>query len=219
MSIKNYKGFKKIQEVRTAKKCKVLDFRPIRNSEVYKDMMELGFLEVIAENPAGIDVTGTAEQRYFKDRLGNIGFFHPSLERPGKRDYPYFNIKHNTVNDKNSSDYGMSYLTIRVCTGPSKSGAEFPRLAEVRRSCVTLEDYFDRMGFLIKYLVRSLGFPVTENELYSDESYQSLISRNLEENPALSSKLPVVPSSIKKSSETSKGSSLLKSLGAFDDED
>jgi len=201
MAIKNYSDFRKINEVRTPKKCPVLSFKPIRESEVYKDMESMGFSEVIAENPLGIEVIGTAEQRYFKDRLGNIGFFHPALQG-NKKGYPYFNIKHNG--------------SIKVCTGPSKS-AEFPKLSnDLSKACMTVEDYLFKMGFLIKYLIKKQGFPVSDDELYSKESYKDLIRRKITEDPSLIQKIEL-PQSLKKE-DLGKGASILKRMDIFNEE-
>ena len=54
MKVKNYKNFIKLQEVRREKKCPVLSFKPIRESETYQDMIGMGWIEVLADNPAGI---------------------------------------------------------------------------------------------------------------------------------------------------------------------
>lgn len=201
MSIKNYPNFRSIEEVRTKKKCPVVNFKPIRESEVFKDMIAMGFKEVIAANPEGIEVTGTDEQRYFKDRLGNIGFWHPALEGY-KKGYPYYNIQFNG--------------SIRVCSGPSKS-AEFPRLTtDLSKQCMTVGDYLYKMGFLIKYLIKRQGFPVTEIELYNEETYQDLITRKMQQDASVIGKIELPPSL--KKQELGKGANILKRFGAFSEE-
>jgi hypothetical protein len=208
MSVKNYEGFKKIQEIRRAKKCPVLNFKPIRESETYTDMIGMGWIEVLADNPAGILAKATDEERNFKDRLGNIAFYHPYFKgsrltsratRSAGEGYPHFNIKH---------DGG-----VRVVEGLNLT-AEFPRLnTDLRRSCMTVEDYLYKMAFLIKYTIKQQGFPITDDELYSEESYKDLIERKMRENPSDLKSIDIPPS-IKQTS-AGKGAAMLKRFGAF----
>jgi hypothetical protein len=204
MSIKKYKNFKGIKEVRRPKKCPVLDFSPLVESDVYKDMLEMGFVEVVRGKYNEIETVRSDSQRSFKDSLGNIAFFNEDL-RPGRGsgpNYPYINIKH---------DGG-----VRVVHGPSKS-SEFPRLNEgLRRSCMTIDDYIFKMSFLVKYLLDKQGFPLTEEDLYGDKSYRDIIKEGLNKDPSLAAKI-TIPTSIKKEDTVAKGSSLLKRFGAFDD--
>jgi hypothetical protein len=179
MSIKNYEGFKKIQEVRRPKKCPVLNFKPIRESETYTDMIGMGWIEVLADNPAGILAKATEEERNFKDRLGNIAFYHPIFKGSrltsrasgrASEGYPHFNIKHDGA--------------VRVVEGPNLT-AEFPRLnTDLKKACMTKEDYFYKMSFLIKYAIKESGFPLTDQELYSEESYKDLMERKFKEDPS-----------------------------------
>lgn len=196
--MKSYKNFRSVKEVRRSKKCPVLNFQPIRESEIYKDMQAMGWTEMIAENPIGIEKTGPEEQRYFKDRLGNIAFKHESMKSP-KMGYPQYNIMHNG--------------SIRVVVGPSKS-SEFPRLnTDLRRACMTVEDYLFKMTFLVKYILKMEGFPITESEVYGPESYKEVIRRKIEEDPSNVSKISVLPPSMKKSDDLMKGASVLKRFG------
>ena len=208
MSIKKYDSFKKIEEVRKTKKCPVHSFKPIRESETYTDMIGMGWIEVLADNPAGILAKATEEERNFKDRLGNIAFYHPSFKgmrltsrasRSAGEGYPHFNIKH---------DGG-----VRVVEGANLT-AEFPRLTtDLRRTCMTVEDYIYKMAFLIKYTIREQGFPVTDDELYNTESYKDLIRRKMKENPSVVKNIDIPPSL--KTEDLGKGSSMLKRFGAF----
>jgi hypothetical protein len=235
MSIKNYEGFKKIQEVRKSKKCPVLSFKPVRESETYTDMIGMGWIEVLADNPAGILAKATEEERNFKDRLGNIAFYHPIFQgsrltsrasRSAGEGYPHFNIKHDGA--------------VRVVEGPNLT-AEFPRLnTDLRRTCMTIEDYIYKMSFLIKYAIKESGFPITDGELYSDESYKSLMERKFNENPSVVghfkditatkeeggvsssnfgsaekvNKVITLPPSLKRT-DAGKGASMMKRFGAF----
>ena len=198
--MEKYQEFRKIQEVRRPKKCPVTNFKPIRESEVYKDMMAMGFVERLADNPEGIEVAGTEEQRYFKDRLGNIAFFHPALAG-SKKNFPYYNIMHNG--------------SIKIWSGTSKS-SEFARLnTDLRKACMTVEDYLYKMSFLVKYLIQRQGFPVNDNDLYNNESYKDLIRRKMEEDPSAIQKIELPPSL--KKEDLGQGASLLKRFGGFDD--
>ncbi len=197
--MKRYQEFRSVNEARRPKKCPVLNFKPIRESEVYKDMLAMGWVERLADNPEGIEVAGTEEQRYFKDRLGNIAFFHPSLA--SKQNYPYYNIMHNG--------------SIRVWSGSSKS-SEYPFLStDLKKTCMTVEDYLFKMGFLIKLLCKKQGFPISDSELMANESYQDLIKRKMRENPSSIKYLEVVPPSIAKKDALARGSGLAKRLGIF----
>ena len=201
--MKKYQEFRTIREARRPKKCPVLNFKPIRESEVYKDMIAMGFVERLADNPEGIEIAGTEEQRYFKDRLGNIAFFHPSLA--SKPNYPYYNIMHNG--------------SIRVWIGSSKSSEYAGLSTDLRRSCMTVEDYLFKMGFLIKLLAQRQGFPIKDAELMNNESYKDLIRRKMEEDPSVVGKLEVLPPSLKQE-DLGKGAGMLKNFGVFgDDED
>jgi hypothetical protein len=195
--MKKYEDFRAIKEVRRPKKCPVLNFKPIRESETYKDMLAMGFTERLADNPEGIEVAGTEEQRYFKDRLGNIAFFHPKLA--SKPNYPYYNIMHNG--------------SIRVWVGSSKSSEYAGLSTDLRRSCMTAEDYIFKMGFLIKLLIQREGFPITDQELMNDESYKDLIRKKMEEDPSRAQKITIPPSL--KGEDIGKGASLLKRFGGF----
>jgi hypothetical protein len=236
MKVKNYKNFIKLQEVRRPKKCPVLSFKPIRESETYTDMIGMGWIEVLADNPAGILAFATEEERSHKDRMGNIAFYHPVFKglRLTRRatgnapeGYPHFNIKH---------DGG-----VRVVEGVGNT-AEFPRLnTDLTRTCMTVEDYLYKMSFLIKYAIRQQGFPVSNEELYSNESYKDLIKRKMDEDPSvirhfkdvelpsdpregsLSSSPKVykqvsLPPSLK-GSDVAKGASMLKRFGGFGTDD
>ena len=218
--MKNYKNFQSLKEVRRPKKCPILSFKPLRQSEVYQDMIAMGFVERLEQNPAGIEGTGTEEQRYFKDRLGNLGFFHPKLSTPyqAQQQLPYYNIQHDGA--------------ITICRTPSSSdpvfvpgqGAikkvkgEFPHLVtNLNKRCMTFEDYYYKMGFLIKLLIQRLGFPISDVELRSDESYKDLIRRKLEEDPSVAGKLTTVPPSLQQE-DLGKGTSMLKKFGLFDED-
>lgn len=191
--MKSYKNFRSVTEVRRPKKCPVLSFQPIRESEIYSDMTSLGWTEMIAENPIGIEKSGPEEQRYFKDRLGNIAFKHKMM-KSSKEGYPQYNIQHNG--------------SIRVVTGPSKT-SEFPRLStDLRRACMTIEDYIYKMNFLIKYIMKMEGSPLTEEEVYSTESYKEIIIKKIKKDPGLISKFISIPSSIK-NDKLVKGSKLM----------
>ena len=236
MSIKNYKGFKTLQEIRKKKQCPVLNFKPIRESETYTDMIGMGWIEVLADNPAGILAKATEEERNFKDRLGNIAFYHPIFEgsrltsrasRSAGEGYPHFNIKHDGA--------------VRVVEGPNLT-AEFPRLnTDLRRKCMTVADYLYKMSFLLKYAIKESEFPVTDSELYSDESYKDLMERKFNENPSIIghfkditatdeeggvsksnfgsaqkvSKSISLPPSLKQAGGAGKGAAMMKRFGAF----
>ena len=215
MKVKNYTNFRKIQEVRRDKKCPVLSFKPVRESETYKDMIGMGWIEVLADNPRGVTSWATEEERSHKDRMGNMAFYHPVFKgsRLTRRatsnapeGYPHFNIKH---------DGG-----VRVVEGKENS-AELPRLTT--------------------YGMREQGFPISNEELYSEESYKDLVKRKMDEDPSVIKyfKDVEVPSDPRetsiagsekifknvslppslKGSDLGKGASMLKRFGGFGSDD
>jgi hypothetical protein len=216
--MKKYEDFRKVNEVRRPKQCPILDFSPIINSEVYKDMMAMGFVEVSKDKYDEIQTIRSDAQRSFKDSLGNMGFYHPLLGGRKKPGYPYYNIRFDKFKDAKSPDFGLSYLTVKINTAASKT-AEYPGMKRKTSNCITIEDYFSIMGFLIKVLVQRQGFPITDQELMNDESYKDLIRRKMEDNPSLISKMEILPPSLKQE-DLGKSSAMLKRFGVFgDDED
>jgi len=212
--MKKYQEFKAVNEVRRPKQCPILDFTPIIDSEVYKDMLAMGFVEVTKGEYDEIVTVRADVQRSFKDSLGNIGFYHPLLasgsNKPG---YPYYNIKFEKYK-KDHPDYGLSFLTIKKNIGKSKSNP-YPGMSERKSNCIEIEDYFSMMGFLIKLLCQKQGFPISDSELMANESYQDLIKRKMRENPSSIKYLEVVPPSIAKKDALARGSGLAKRLGIF----
>ena len=213
MSIKNYPEFKKIQEDRRKKVCPVLTFKPVRESEIYKDMIAMGFEEVIADNQPGVENIGPAENRYHKDRMGNIGFYHEGLltddhKQKGKK--RYFNICFKgTISDTIVGGRSLIHTT-------KEPGYEFPRIStDLTQKCMTIDDYFFKMGFLIKYLLLKKGVDVTDDELYSRENYKDLIRRKMEENPEIVKNFEIPPSL--RGEDLGKGANILKRFGGFDD--
>jgi hypothetical protein len=206
MSIKNYKNFQTIDEVRKAKKCPVVSFKPIRDSETYQDMMGMGFIEVLADNPLGILAKASEEERNFKDRLGNIAFYHPAFKgarltyrasRNATEGYPHFNIKH---------DGGL-----RVVEGESNT-AELPGVSDnLRNKCMTVQDYIFKFSFLIKYTMAKGGLSMTDTELFGDEAYKDLIGRRIKEDPTVMKKLDMqfIPPSLRDTA-LAKGTGILK---------
>ena len=206
MSIKNYKNFQTIDEVRKTKKCPVVSFKPIRDSETYLDMMGMGFIEVLADNPLGILAKASDEERNFKDRLGNIAFYHPAFKgsqltyrasRNAPEGYPHFNIKF---------DGGL-----RVVEGESNT-AELPGVSDnLRNKCMTVQDYIFKMSFLIKYTMAKGGLSVTDTELFGDESYKDLIGRRIKEDPTVMKKLDMkfIPPSLRDTA-LARGTGILK---------
>lgn len=207
MEIKNYKNFKSLLEMpRRPKKCPVLNFKPIRESETYQDMMGMGFIEVLADNPAGILAKATDEERNFKDRLGNIAFYHPAFKgarlthrasRSAGEGYPHFNIKHDGA--------------LRVVEGENNT-AELPGVStDLRRACMTVEDYLFKMSFLIKYTMIEGGLSMSNQELFGNETYKDLIIRKIKEDPKVMKNVDIsfIPPSMR-DNPIYKGTAILK---------
>ena len=57
--VSKFNKWKSIKEVRTERKCKILDFTPLRESDLYKDLIALGYVEV-----NGRDQVRLEDERY-----------------------------------------------------------------------------------------------------------------------------------------------------------
>lgn len=206
MRIKNYKNFQTIDEVRKAKKCPVVSFKPIRDSQTYQDMIGMGFIEVLADNPLGILAKASEEERNFKDRLGNIAFYHPIFQgarlthrasRSSGEGYPHFNIKHDGA--------------LRVVEG-SNNTAELPGIStDLKNACMTIEDYIFKMSFLIKYTMNRAGLKMSDSDLFGNETYKEFIERKIKDDPTIMKNLDIkfIPPSLRDTS-LAKGTAILK---------
>ena len=192
MGLKNYKDFMKIDEVRKAKVCPVLDFNDVRATQAYKDLIGLGFQEEDRPEPhAGF---GKSDQ-YIKQ--GNLTFSHKS--RTGASGYPQFMIKGDKANP-----------TIRILenregkTGPffgkrgGSSRGSYTWIVpdpghRIETQCLTVDDYVYKISFLIKWTLKEDRYVTINNseELLRDEDYLAFYLRKVKENPnILSSKIP-----------------------------
>jgi hypothetical protein len=80
---------------------------------------------------------------------------------------------------------------------------------------MTAEDYIFKMGFLIKYILRQQGVPISEEELLGNETYKDVLRRKMEEDPEIVKKFEIPPSL--KGEDLGKGANILKRFGGFDD--
>jgi hypothetical protein len=120
------------------------------DSNKVKDIADVIFKDISKKPVLELRKLVIEEERNFKDRLGNIAFYHPIFQgsrltsrasRSAGEGYPHFNIKHDGA--------------VRVVEGLNLT-AEFPRLnTDLRRKCMTIEDYLYKMSFLVKYAIKT----------------------------------------------------------------
>ncbi len=73
----------RVNEVRRARKCPILDFTPLRDSEIYQDLVSLGWEEVNAQGYKRIEPAMelgktdlTYQVQYQGEKEGNLRFKH-----------------------------------------------------------------------------------------------------------------------------------------------
>ncbi len=190
MSVMNYKSFLDLNEMPTRKKvCPLINLNDVRASEAYSDLISLGFKEERLPEPR--EGAGFSDQR---ERMGNIAFSHKT--KTGASGYPQYMIK----GDKSG--------TIRVMTEPNRSeafwlnykgGATTTRFGHSHRlsqRCMTEDDYIYKIGFLIKWILRTEGFPFDIEELGSSLQYKEAITEKIKSNPSLIKTVGNLPKSL-----------------------
>lgn len=198
-----------INEVRRPVKCEIKDWAPLEESVEYKDMIGVGWERV------------TTAQR---QNQGNLQFFHPEFRRFGKEEgYPIFKINHHSIVK------GITHLgTIMIMVAEEDSfeinnwkkspitAAGYRNYEHLIKRCATWEDYLPKMNFLMKLLLKKRTlFPLTDEELYSKESYAQLIKRKCDEDASLYSKIADrIPPSIK---HVEKKAKFIRATGLFDE--
>ena len=172
--LENFKTWQKLNEVRKPRKCPIPDFKEIRESTLYKDLISLGWVEVDAKMNPRLEA-----ETFQGERQGNLRFKHPNYPMSYR-----MNLNGGMWQDALS---GRAYrIALEVDHDP-----------KWYRKCLGLEDYKDRLEYLIKRLLWTDGF-ITDGELHNTEGGIEIIMRKLDENPENIKKLKTVPPSLKK---------------------
>jgi hypothetical protein len=185
MATANYEKWKFLGEARKARKCPILDFGPLRESELYQDVIGLGFVEVNAQGvervqPAlEIGKTDLKYQVQFQgEKQGNLRFKHVK--------FPEYTIRLN-INGKIWKDFP---------SGRAEMWDTAYDESHWNRPCLNLEDYKNRLEFLIKMLLHHDKF-ITYSELLNKEGGVEIIKRKIEEDPQNIKILHTIPPSLK----------------------
>jgi len=210
--MKGKKSTGALNEVRRPVKCRVIDWAPLEETEIYTDMIAMGWERI------------TTAQRQL---MGNLQFYHKDFAGMiGNREtgYPIFKINHHG-GTKETAEMG----TIMVQVGENLSY----ELNNTRKSpisvygyrghehlikkCATWEDYLPKMNFLMKLLLKKKGvFPISDSEMFSTETYGELIKRRCKEDASLYNKIEdKIPPSVK---DIEKKAKLIRGLKLFGDE-
>ena len=181
----------RVNEVRRARKCPILDFTPLRDSEIYQDLVSLGWEEVNAQGYKRIEPAMelgktdlTYQVQYQGEKEGNLRFKHEKF--PTK----IIRIKMNT---------GIIWKDpLPPAVGkPVRYDLQWDHDPKWTKVCPTIEDYKIKLEYLIKLLLFEDGF-ISRNELGNAEGGIEIIKRKLEEDAASVKDLRVVPPSLKK---------------------
>jgi hypothetical protein len=187
--VSNFKSWR-VNEVRRARKCTIEDFTPLRESTLYKDLIALGWEEVNAQGYKRIDpalelgkTELTFQVQYQGEKQGNLRFKHEKF--PGK-------IIRTNLNGAIWED-----PIPPATTKPVRISLEWDSDPKWERKCLTLDDYKDRLEYLIKKLLFAEGF-ISRTELGNKEGGVEIIQRKLAEDASSVRDLRVVPPSLQK---------------------
>lgn len=200
-NLKKFDTWGAVKEARKPRKCPIVDFGPLRESELYQDLISLGWVEVNAQGVERIDPAlelGKTELKYqvqFQgEKQGNLRFKHPRYANSIR-----VNLNGRVWEDAPS---GKAYEIVLTYDYDPKW----------KKECLSIEDYKNRLEYLIKKLLHDEGF-ITRQELTNAEGGVEIIKRKLDEDPALIGKLKTIPKSLEKD----KGYLYaIKNIGFFD---
>ncbi len=198
-----------LKEARRPVKCKVIDWAPLEETVIYKDMIAMGWERV------------TTAQRQL---MGNLQFRHPDITARGARSgYPIFKINHHGGTKETAEmgtimilvDENLSYELNNTRKSPI-TAPEYRRHEHLIKVCAEWEDYLPKMDFLMKLILKRKGlFPISDAEMYGTETYAQLIKRKCREDASLYNKIEdKIPPSVR---EIEKPAKLIKSLGIWNE--
>ena len=165
-----------IEMARTARKCPIVDFRPLMQTPNYKDILYLGGREVSPQQGK---------------KQGNLRFDYPDFkmtirlnqngaiwEDPRRDEGP--NLGADALEfDTEAELYGQAPMANR----DGKAVQIFPQGFESQKyfqTCLTIEDFDLRLEFIIKRILLRKGF-FTKEEVNSDDSPNTLILKKISE--------------------------------------
>ena len=186
--VSKFNKWKSIKEVRTERKCKILDFTPLRESDLYKDLIALGYVEV-----KGRDQVRLEDERYQvatqNELQGNLRFKHEKFPRTIR------------VNLNGAVWEDDPYNLERMKSGKAfRINIAYGSDPKWTKECLDIEDYKNRLEYLIKKLLHAEGF-ITHDELLNKEGGVEIIKRKIDENVDNIKKLRTVPPSLKDDAE------------------
>jgi hypothetical protein len=153
------------------RECLELDLIPLRQTQLYKDVVSMGWTEV--------DSSGSPrESTYQGEKQGNLRFNHQRLKNTiiTNRDGAIWGVKPSGKYDRIFLDFDDSFW---------------------RTECINLEDYKSRLEYLIKKILYEDGL-ISPQELSSREGGIEIIKRKIHENPENIKNLIDIPDSLKK---------------------
>lgn len=184
-NVSKFNNWKFVREARKPRKCPIVDFTPLRESELYKDFTALGWVEVNAQGKERIDPAMelgktdlTYQIQYQGEKQGNLRFKHA--------DFPMIvrmNLNGAIWQDAPS---GRAY----------RIDLDYDHDPKWSQACLTLEEYKNRLEYLIKMLLHKDGF-IDRKELVNKEGGVEIIKRKLDEDPQNVKKLRTIPPSLK----------------------
>ncbi len=180
----------RVNEVRRPRKCAIVDFTPLRESPLYQDLISLGWVEVNAQGNKRIDpalelgkTELTYQVQYQGEKQGNLRFKHEKFPDRIIR----MNINGAIWEDAPS---GRAY----------RINIEWDHDPKWFKECLSLDDYKDRLEYLIKKLLHAEGF-ITRQELLNTEGGVEIIKRKIDEDAVNVKKLRTVPPSLEKDAD------------------
>lgn len=184
-NVSKFNNWKTLREARKPRKCPIVDFTPLRESELYKDFTSLGWVEVNAQGKERIDPAMelgktelTYQIQYQGEKQGNLRFKHPEFPMIVR-----MNLNGAIWQDAPS---GRAY----------RINLDYDHDPKWSQTCLTIEEYKNRLEYLIKMLLEKEGF-ITRQELVNKEGGVEIIKRKLDEDPQNIKKLKTIPTSLK----------------------
>lgn len=180
----------RVSEASRPRKCPIIDFTPIRESSLYQDLISLGWIEVNAQGKIRIDpalelgkTDLTYQVQYQGEKQGNLRFKHEKFPDRIIR----MNLNGAIWEDAPS---GRAY----------RINIEWDHDPKWFKACMGIEDYKDRLEYLIKKLLHADGF-ITRQELLNTEGGVEIIKRKIDEDAENVKKLRTVPPSLKQDAD------------------
>jgi len=161
-----------IDETRKPRKCVVVEFGPLRETQIYKDAIGLGWVEVDAQRNPRLEA-----ETFQGERQGNLRFMHKRFGRSIR-----LNMNGAIWEDE------VTGKAHRIWIEQDHDPKWF-------KNCLDMNDYETRLEYLVKKLLYDDSF-ITKEELVSIEGGIEIIKRKIEENPKNIKDLKTVPPSL-----------------------